>query len=50
LRKFLAVLATHRKQLEDQMADLQAQLDEVKVHEREAKTLLAKIDKGRQAA
>jgi DNA-binding transcriptional MerR regulator len=50
LRKFLSVLATHRKQLEDQMADLQAQLDEVKVHEREAKALLAKIDKGRQAA
>jgi DNA-binding transcriptional MerR regulator len=50
LRKFLSVLATHRKQLEDQMADLQAQLDEVKVHEREAKALLAKIEKGRHAA
>src|SRR3954467_6104004 len=50
LRKFLAILATHRKQLEDQMADLQAQLEEVKVHEREAKALLAKADKGRQAA
>jgi DNA-binding transcriptional MerR regulator len=50
LRKFLAILATHRKQLEDQMADLQAQLDEVKVHEREAKALLGKVEKGRQAA
>src|SRR2546421_11041327 len=51
LRKFLAILAAHRKQLEDQMADLQAQLDEVKVHEKEAKALLGKIDKGaRQAA
>src|SRR3954468_13506594 len=50
LRKFLVVLAAHRKQLEEQMADLQAQLDEVKVHEREAKTLLAKFEKGRQAA
>jgi len=50
LRKFLAVLATHRKQLEEQMADLQAQLDEVKVHEREAKALLAKFEKARQAA
>ena len=29
LRKFLAVLAEHRKQLEEQMADLQANLDEV---------------------
>src|SRR3954471_23613432 len=45
LRKFLSVLAAHRMQLEDQMADLQAQLDEVKVHEREARALLAKIDK-----
>ncbi|HTH78850.1 MAG TPA: MerR family DNA-binding transcriptional regulator [Ramlibacter sp.] len=45
LRKFLAILATHRKQLEDQMADLQAQLDEVKVHEKEAKALLGKADR-----
>jgi DNA-binding transcriptional MerR regulator len=45
LRKFLAILATHRKQLEDQMADLQAQLDEVKVHEKEAKALLGKVDR-----
>jgi DNA-binding transcriptional MerR regulator len=50
LRKFLTVLATHRKQLEEQMDDLQAQLDEVKVHERETKALLAKFEKGRQAA
>ena len=50
LKKFLAILAQHRKQLEDQMADLQAQLDEVKVHEKESKALLAKVDKGRQAA
>jgi DNA-binding transcriptional MerR regulator len=45
LRKFLAILATHRKQVEDQMADLQAQLDEVKVHEKEAKALLGKVDR-----
>src|SRR3954464_1902229 len=50
LKKFLAILAQHRKQLDEQMADLQAQLDEVKVHEREAKALLAKVEKGRQAA
>ena len=42
LEKFLAVLADHRKQLEDQMADLQANLDEVKVHQRETKALLLK--------
>jgi DNA-binding transcriptional MerR regulator len=50
LRKFLAVLAQHRKQLEEQMADLQAHLDEVKVHEREARALLARAEKMRQAA
>ena len=36
LKKFLLVLADHRKQLDEQMADLQANLDEVKVHEKEA--------------
>ena len=42
LRKFLDVLGQHRRQLEEQMADLQANLDEVRTHEREAKALLAK--------
>ena len=50
LKKFLAVLAQHRKQLEEQMADLQANLDEVKVHEKEARALLARAEKTRQAA
>jgi DNA-binding transcriptional MerR regulator len=45
LRKFLAVLAQHRQQLEEQMAELQANLDEVKTHEREARALLAKFEK-----
>lgn len=45
LRKFLDVLAQHRRQLEEQMADLQANLDEVKVHEREARALLSRLDK-----
>ncbi len=45
LKKFLAVLAQHRKQLEEQMADLQANLEEVRVHEKEAKTLLGKVEK-----
>ncbi|MBS0466070.1 MAG: MerR family DNA-binding transcriptional regulator [Proteobacteria bacterium] len=44
LRKFLDVLAVHRKQLEAQMRDLQANLDEVREHEREARDLLAKIE------
>ena len=50
LKKFLAVLAQHRKQLEEQMADLQANLDEVKVHEKEARALLVRSEKPRQAA
>lgn len=43
LQKFLQVLAQHRKQLEEQMADLQANLDEVCEHEQEARSLLTKI-------
>lgn len=42
LKKFLAVLAAHRKALEQQMADLVANLEEVKAHEREARALLNK--------
>ena len=49
LKKFLTVLAQHRSELEGQMAELQANLDEVKTHEKEAKALLnktvAKTDK-----
>jgi len=45
LKKFLAVLAQHRKQLEEQLAELQANLEEVKTHEREAKALLGKFEK-----
>ena len=42
LQKFLLVLADHQKQLEEQMMDLQANLDELKVHQRETRALLAK--------
>ena len=45
LRKFLVVLAEHKRRIEDQMADLQANLDELKAHEKEARTLLARADK-----
>ena len=45
LGKFLTVLAAHRKALEEQMADLEANLDEVRTHEREARALLAKVGK-----
>jgi len=45
LKKFLAVLAQHRQQLEEQMADLQANLEEVRLHEKEARALLGKTAK-----
>ncbi len=45
LKKFLTILSEHRAELEGQMAELVANLDEVKVHEKEAKALLAKGDK-----
>lgn len=45
LKKFLTILAQHRDQLEEQLAELQANLEEVKTHEREAKALLAKLEK-----
>jgi len=41
LQKYLAVLGAHREQLEQQMADLHATLDEVRSHEKEARRLLA---------
>ena len=43
LQKFLSVLATHKRELEEQMTDLQANLDEVKAHEKEAKAVLGKL-------
>ena len=45
LRKFLVVLPEHREQLEAQMAELEATLDEVKTHEKESRALLAKLGK-----
>lgn len=45
LKKFLDVLAVHRKQLEVQLADLQANLEEVRDHEKEARALLLKSEK-----
>ncbi len=50
LNKFLDVLAAHRTQIEEQMADLQANLDEIKVHQREARALLKKTGAKANAA
>ena len=44
LRKFLDVLVLHRKQLEAQLGDLQATLEEVREHEKEARALLLKAE------
>lgn len=42
LRKFLEVLSTHRRALEAQLTELQANLEEVKAHEKDARALLAR--------
>lgn len=50
LEKFLVVLADHQQQLEAQMMDLQANMDELKVHQREARALLVKAQKKANSA
>ena len=50
LQKYLVVLAAHRAQLEQQMADLHATLDEVRSHEKEARKLLAVASPARAKA
>ena len=45
MRKFLKVLADHRVKLEAQLLDLQANLAEIRTHEKEAKVLLEKAEK-----
>jgi hypothetical protein len=42
LKKFLAILAEHRSSSKSRWLDLQANLDEVRTHEKEARALLAK--------
>ena len=49
LKKFLVILADHRKKLEAQLVDLQANLNELRVHEKEAKVLLSRAGKPKQA-
>ncbi|QNP47678.1 MerR family transcriptional regulator [Diaphorobacter aerolatus] len=44
LRKFLEVLGQHRKQLEAQMTDLEANLEEIREHEKEAHAHLQRLD------
>ena len=44
LRKFMEVLGQHRRQLEAQMTDLQANLDEIREHEKEALAHLQRLE------
>jgi DNA-binding transcriptional MerR regulator len=50
LKKFLVVLAAHRAQLEQQLADLSVTLDEVRTHEKEARRLLAEGERRKAGA
>ncbi|CDS51773.1 Predicted transcriptional regulator LiuR of leucine degradation pathway, MerR family [Polaromonas sp. CG9_12] len=45
LRKFLDILTDHRQKLEAQMVDLQANLEELRVREKETRMLLSKAEK-----
>jgi DNA-binding transcriptional MerR regulator len=47
LKKFLVVLGAHRAQLEQQLADLSATVDEVRAHEKEARRLLGEWERRR---
>ena len=45
LERFLLVLGQHRAQLEAQLAELQATLSEISEHEKEARSLLARVER-----
>jgi len=45
LQRFLGVLGNHRQQLEAQLSDLQANLDEIRAQEKKARAALARADK-----
>ena len=44
LKKFLTVLSVHRADLEAQLTELQANLEEVKAHEKDARSVLGKSE------
>lgn len=50
LKKFLNVLGAHRAQLEQQRADLDVTIDEVRSHEKEARRLLVDGERERASA
>ena len=47
LQRFLGVLGSHREQLESQLAELQANLTEVRAQEKQARAALARATKPR---
>lgn len=47
LQRFLEVLGNHRQQMEARMADLQATLEEVRAHEKEAQLHLRRLMKAK---
>jgi DNA-binding transcriptional MerR regulator len=49
LKRLLAMLGAHREQMEQQMAELQTGLEEVRSHERETRRLLAEAEKKKKA-
>lgn len=49
LERFLQVLGSHRQQLEGRMEELQVTLDEIRTHEKEAQSLLRKLQKTKSA-
>lgn len=49
LERFLQVLGQHRTQLEAKMEELQVTLDEIRTHEKEAKSLLRKLQQTKSA-
>lgn len=49
LQKFLGVLAVHRAQLEVQLGEMQTHVEEVRVHEKSARSALARAQKAQPA-
>ncbi|MBB3176957.1 MerR family DNA-binding transcriptional regulator [Variovorax sp. Sphag1AA] len=45
LQRFLGVLGNHRQQLESQLTDLQANIDEIRAQEKKARAALARAEK-----
>jgi len=45
LQRFLGVLGNHRQQLEAQLSDLQANIDEIRAQEKKARAALARAEK-----